>query len=265
MLGSAESFAEVALPGRRIGHRVEAHASIGSTSDRARALLDEPGGEGTAVVAEEQLAGRGRRGRTWTSPPGVNLMMSVGVRPRLVATDAWMLGPAVALAARDACAVDAEVALKWPNDVVAAVDGRKLGGLLVETTVEGEALSAAVIGIGINVNWRVAGMPAEIAGAATSLAELAGRDVDRAALLGRLLAELDDELAAIEAGTSPLDRYRDACVTLGRHVVVDVGSSTLVGRARDLDDHGALVLETDDGVATVTTGEVVRARSEAAR
>lgn len=263
MLGSAESFTEVAHPGRRIGHRVETHASIGSTNDRARQLLAEADGEGAAVVAEEQRAGRGRRGRTWTSPPGVNLMVSVGVRPRLAATDAWMLGPAVALAAREACAAVADVALKWPNDLVAAADGRKLGGLLVETTVEGEALSAAVIGIGINVNWRVADMPAEIAGASTSLAELAGRDVDRAALLGRLLTELDDELAAIEAGASPLDRYRRSCLTLGQRVVVDVGSSTVIGRARDLDDHGALILETADGVATVTTGEVVRARPEA--
>jgi len=259
MLGSAEPFAEVAQPGRRVGHRVETHASIVSTNDRARALLDEPGGEGTAVVAEEQLAGRGRRGRSWTSPPGVNLTLSVGLRPRLSATEAWMLGPAVALAARRACAPDAGVALKWPNDLVAA-DGRKLGGLLVETTLLGDELAAAVLGIGINVNWRVADMPAELAESATSLAELAHRDVDRAALLGRLLCELDVEVASIESGASPLDRYRDACMTIGQLVTVVTGSGVVAGRAVDLDARGALVVDTGGGAVTVTTGEVVRAR-----
>jgi BirA family biotin operon repressor/biotin-[acetyl-CoA-carboxylase] ligase len=189
----------------------------------------------------------------------VNLMLSVGLRPRLRATEAWMLGPAAALAARTACDPEAEVALKWPNDLVAP-DGRKLGGLLVETTLHGDELASAVLGIGINVNWRVADMPAELAEGATSLAELAHRPVDRAVLLSRLLSELDDEVASIEAGASPLNRYRAACVTIGRLVTVDVGSGHVVGKAVDLDDRGGLVLDTDDGAVTITAGEVIRAR-----
>lgn len=259
MLASAESFAEVAQPGRRIGHRVEWHASIGSTNDRARALLDEPDGAGTAVVADEQLAGRGRRGRSWTSPPGLNLMVSVGIRPRLAAADAWMLGQAAALAARAACAPTADVAIKWPNDLVAG-DGRKLGGLLVETTLDGDELAAAVIGIGINVNWRVADMPPELAARATSLAELAEGDVDRGALLGRLLVGLDAEVGAIESGASPLDRYRAACATIGQQVTVEVGDRVVDGVAVGLDSRGALLLDTDGGRLAVTTGEVARAR-----
>jgi BirA family transcriptional regulator, biotin operon repressor / biotin---[acetyl-CoA-carboxylase] ligase len=264
MLASAEPFADVARPGRRIGHRVEWHASIGSTNDRARALLGEPDGPGTAVVADEQLAGRGRRDRSWTSPPGLNLMVSVGLRPRIMAADAWMLGQAVALAARDACAADAEVGLKWPNDLVSA-DGRKLGGMLLETTIHEEELTTAVIGIGINVNWRVADMPHELAAGATSLAELAGREVDRRALLERLLSGLDMEIVAIEAGRAPLDRYRAACTTIGQRVSVDLGARTVGGLASGLDARGGLVLETDDGPLTVTSGEVVRTRPEHAR
>ncbi len=261
MLRSAEPFAEVGRSGRRVGHRVETHASIDSTSDRARALLDEPGGEGTAVVAEEQLAGRGRRGRSWTSPPGLNLMVSVALRPKLAASDAWMLGQAVALAARDACAAEADVLLKWPNDLVDA-DGRKLGGLLVETTVEGEELDAAVIGIGINVNWLRADMPAELATSATSLAELAGRRVNRAAVLGRLLEALDTEIESVESGASPLDRYRAACATIGQVVTVELGTTFLAGRAVDLDERGALLVDTEDGRVAITAGEVVRTRPD---
>jgi len=263
MLESLDRFAVAGLPGRRIGHRVETHASIGSTSDRARDLLDSADGAGVAVVAEEQRAGRGRRGRTWQSPPGVNLTMSVAIRPRLAAADAWQLGLAAAIAARDACADIADVRLKWPNDLVAA-DGRKLGGLLVETAIDGDALASAVIGIGINVNWRVADMPAELSPTATSLSELAGVEVDRAALLSRLLAALDAGVAGVESGSSPLARYRAACTTIGQTVRVDIGTGLVVGEAIALDEQGRLVVSTPAGQVTVTSGEVVRARAETA-
>lgn len=262
MSASNERFADAARRGRRIGHAVEAHASIGSTNDRARELLASSTGEGTAVVAEEQRLGRGRRGRRWLSPPGRNLAMSVGIRPRLAATNAWQLGLAAGLAARSACAAIAPVWLKWPNDLVAG-DGRKLGGLLVETAIDGEALTEAVIGIGINVNWAISEMPDEISATATSLASLAGSEVDRVALLGHLLDELDDEVRHIESGRSPLPRYRAACLTIGATVAVDVGTHEVRGLAMGIDEHGGLQVRTADGLVTVATGEVVRAGAEA--
>jgi BirA family biotin operon repressor/biotin-[acetyl-CoA-carboxylase] ligase len=259
VIAPANDLRAAARPGSRIGHRVELHATIGSTNDRARALLAEPDGEGVAVVAEEQLSGRGRRGRTWSSPPGVNLLLSVGLRPDLAARDAWQLGQAVALAARSACSSAAPVELKWPNDLVTR-DGRKIGGLLVETAVDGDRLAEAVVGIGLNVNWLPADMPSELAPSASSLSELAGATVDRAQLLRRLLAALEIELAGVEAGSSPLDRYRAACRTLGTTVEVDVGGRPLRGTAVDVDATGALVLRTDDGPVAIASGEVVRAR-----
>ena len=254
---SQSPFPAAARPGRRIGHSVEVHAEIGSTNDRARELL--AAGEGTAVVAELQTHGRGRRGRAWTSPPQRNLMVSVALRPRLAASDAWRLGLAAALASRDACRSVAAVDLKWPNDLVAR-DGRKVGGLLVETMLEGEGVREAVIGVGINVNWAVAEMPAEIAGSATSLMELSGHPVDRGALLACLLENLDHEVSAVEAGASPLERYRAACATLGEVVAIEAGGRRIEGRAVGLDDAGALVVATRDGTETVTGGEVVRVR-----
>ncbi|HYN63678.1 MAG TPA: biotin--[acetyl-CoA-carboxylase] ligase, partial [Candidatus Limnocylindrales bacterium] len=165
---------------RRVGRTVEYHAQIGSTNDRARAALHEPGGEGLAVVADLQTAGRGRRGRSWASPAGVNLMVSVGLRPRVEPAAAGLLGIVSALAVRDACAAQVpgvELRVKWPNDVVAA-DGRKVAGLLVETSLEDGRMADAVIGAGINVNWRRAEMPAGVAVRATSLLELGGAAVD---------------------------------------------------------------------------------------
>ena len=249
-------------PRRRIGHGVEVHATIGSTNDRARELLDEPDGEGRAVVTEEQTAGRGRRGRSWLSPPGRNVMLSVAVRPRMAAADAWQLGLAAALAARRACAAMAPVALKWPNDIVSD-DGEKVGGLLLETTIGGDMVTTAVIGIGLNVNWRRAEMPAEIAARATSLSDLAGVPIDRADLLTSLLDALDDELVAVEFGRSPLERYRQVCATLGTAVGIETGRGRVEGQAVEIDERGALVIETLGGRLALTSGEIVRVRSGA--
>lgn len=243
--------------GRRIGHAIEAHRSIGSTNDRARELLERADGDGSVVVADEQTAGRGRRGRAWLSPPGVNLMASVALRPRLEARDAWRLGLGASLAAAAACRRFAPVALKWPNDVVDG-DGRKLAGMLIETIATGERLTGVVIGIGVNVNWLRDRMPAEIAPGATSLADLAGERVDRVELLGALLDALEAEVAALEAGASPLDRYRSECVTLGSRVTVATPDGSVSGRAADLDETGSLLVDAGDGRHAIASGEVVR-------
>jgi len=259
-LQPATDWTTALRPGRRIGHAIEAHERIGSTNDRARQLVEGEGADGVLVVAEEQVAGRGRRGRTWLSPPGRNLTVSVGLRPHLAAAQAWQLGLAVALAARDACLPHAAVSLKWPNDLVAD-DGAKLGGILVETAIEGDHVARAIAGIGINLNWPRAEMPAELRDAATSLAELARAPVDRPALLGALAGALEQRIEDVEAGRAPLAAYRAACSTLGALVVVETPDGVLEGRAIAIDDAGALVVETPGGVERVSGGEVLRVRA----
>lgn len=246
-------------PGARIGHAVEAHGVIGSTNDRARELLRDRAGAGILVLAETQVAGRGRRGRAWASAPGRNLAVSVALRPALAAERAWQLGFAVALAAAEACGTAATVRLKWPNDIVAG-DGRKVGGILVETALHGDRVAEAVIGIGINVNWAIDEMPPEIATSATSLAELAGHAISRPGLLRALAEALEREVTAVEAGRSPLERYRRACATIGAVVEVETPSGRVEGRARSVDESGALVIDATDGPIAVSSGEVVRVR-----
>jgi len=251
-------WARAADPARRVGHAVEFHAEIGSTNDRARAALDEAGGDGLAVVADLQTAGRGRRGRTWISPSGVNLLCSVAVRPRIAPQLAGLLGIASALAVRDACAAfvpDAELAIRWPNDVIAA-DGRKVAGVLVETALEGGQLAEAVIGMGINVNWEP--MPDEVAATATSLRALAGTPIDRVALLKGVLAAVDAELLALEAGEAPLGRLRASSWLDGRQVTVDTGAGTITGRAAGIADDGSLLLDAEVGRLALSVGEVAR-------
>jgi BirA family biotin operon repressor/biotin-[acetyl-CoA-carboxylase] ligase len=258
----ASAWSRAALPGRRLGHAVEHHATIGSTNDRAREALAEPGGEGLAVVADYQEGGRGRRGRQWLSPPGRNLMVSVALRPGVAPARAGLLGIAAALAVRDACqplVPDADLRLRWPNDVVTA-DGLKVAGLLLETTLADDRLADVVVGIGINVNWRRAEMPPEIAERATSLANLAGHDLDRVALLGKLLAGLDREIAELEAGETPVPRFAAVSALEGRRVEVEVGEQVLEGIAAGLAEDGALLLDVPAGRLALSVGEVMTVR-----
>ena len=250
-------------PMRRVGRRVEFHPEIGSTNDRARAaLLTGPDGDGLAVVADLQTAGRGRRGRTWESPTGANLMVSVGLRPRLAAARGGLLGIVAALAVRDASAslLDEDVLrVKWPNDVV-ATDGRKVAGLLVETAVSGASLSEAIIGMGINVNWPAADMPLALRERAVSLCDLAGDSLDRVELLDRLLDHLDAVLAGLERGESPLARLAAVSALDGRSVIVDTGDELVQGAVAGVAGDGQLLLETATGARSLAVGEVVSVR-----
>ena len=259
-----QDWALLADPARRVGRRVEFHAEIGSTNDRARAALADGGDEadGLAVVADLQTAGRGRRGRAWESPRGANLMVSLAMRPRLPAERAALLGIAAALAVRDAAASmlpDDTLRVKWPNDVVTA-DGRKVAGLLVETAIRGEELAEAVVGMGINVNWPAADMPAALRDGAASLCDLAGAPLDRVELLRRLLDTLAAEVAALERGGSPLERLRHVSALDGRRIVVDTGAGRIEGTATGVTADGQLVLETGAGATTLAVGEVVSVR-----
>ncbi len=249
-------LAQLSDPARRVGRTLEYHERIGSTNDSVRELLNG-GDDGAVVIADMQTAGRGRRGRSWESPAGVNLMLSVGLRLSLRADVAWQLGASAALAVRAAAAPWAELDVKWPNDLVTH-GGEKVAGLLLETALEGERVVRAIIGIGINVNWLRAEMPAEIAARATSLRDHSGAEVDRAVLLRRLLDELDAEVVGLERGESPLAPLRAASWLDGRAVRVIADEEEVVeGVVAGIGDDGALMIETTRGRRAVAYGEVV--------
>ena len=206
-------------------------------------------------------------GRTWLSPSGVNLLVSVGLRLELPAERAWWVAAGAALAMRsvahDAVGADAGLAVRWPNDLVTA-DGLKVAGLLVETEIEGARVASAVIGMGVNVNWRRDDMPSDIGAGATSLADLAGKPIDRIELLRGLLAALDDEVIRIEAGTSPQVRFQSASWLTGREIEVETPAGRLTGVAGAITDTGGLVLDGPTVHTTVTVGEVIRVHAQAA-
>ncbi|MCY3586691.1 MAG: biotin--[acetyl-CoA-carboxylase] ligase [Acidimicrobiaceae bacterium] len=265
---------------------------IGSTNtellDRARSGAPE----GKVLIADLQTAGRGRRGRRWTAPPGTSLMMSVLLRPPpgpLPPTRAALVTLAVGLAAADACEQVCGIRplLKWPNDLVIAgpagpdADGhgavrrdRKLAGILAESISTQGLLSAVVVGMGLNTGWPE--VPAELEGVATSLNLESGAPVDRTLLARRVLEGLEARYellcrAADGTGTAiVLDEARRNSATLGHRVRVSLDATTvasandarsLEGLASDLDAEGRLLITDDVGtVHTVAVGDVVHLR-----
>jgi len=256
-----------ALAGTRF-RDVRWHAEIDSTN---RALLDlarSGAPEGVVVAADHQTAGRGRLGRTWTAPPGSSLLVSVLLRPRLAADRVHLVTAAVALAAADACADVAgfRPGLKWPNDLVATAPGggeRKLAGILAEADVDEAGVRFVVAGLGLNVDW-TGRPPADVAATAVAARQVAGREVERLALLVRLLQALEGHYARLarpDGEAAVADAYRHRCSTLGRRVGVELAEGGVTGRAVDLTGAGHLVVEDDDGTRrTVTAGDVVHLR-----
>jgi BirA family biotin operon repressor/biotin-[acetyl-CoA-carboxylase] ligase len=225
-----------------------------------------------AAVADEQAAGRGRAGRTWTAPAGAALLVSLGFRPAYLPADqAWRLAAIVSLAMADAAEALGGLArgtirLKWPNDlVVEAADGelRKLGGVLGETDGLGGPDPRAVVGIGVNADWRAADFPPELASTMTSLHEASGgHRIDRDALLDIFLVYLAISHAAIRVGVFDEDGWAARQATTGRRVTVEAAdgqreTATAVGV--DVAS-GALLLDGPGGSRALLSGDVVHVR-----
>lgn len=220
----------------------------------ARARAGEA--SGLVVIAEEQTAGRGRLDRSWQAPARSSLLMSLLLRPSPSPATWTMLpfvaGVAVAEALRAVARVPA--ALKWPNDVL--VDGRKLGGILVERVD-----TAVVVGIGLNVTLRSTELPVPTA---TSVA-LAGGVADREVLAKELLRAFARRYDAWErdggASSAILPAYREICATIGWTVMVQLpGGESVNGTVRAVDEAGRLVVTTSDGEVAVSAGDVVHVR-----
>ena len=227
-------------------------ATVDSTQAVAFALAERGAADRTVVVADEQSAGRGRRGRTWRAPAGTSLLASILVRSRLPRPLLATLSPTAAVATAEALRRVAPVTarVKWPNDVL--VDGKKIAGILLESRV-GAAAPVTILGIGVNLGQRE--FPPELAGIATSVALETGRSVDRDAMLAVLLEEFDAWRARLEGeGFAPVrERWRALSDTLGRRVTVDA----VTGVAQDLDHDGALLIDVGGTVQRVIAGEII--------
>lgn len=233
--------------------------SVDSTNDFLKKLAAEGAPQGTVILSDHQTGGHGRRGRSFLSPPGVGLYLSILLRPECPPTRLMHLTCASGIAMCDAIekSVGFRPGIKWTNDIV--YERRKLGGILTELRLNSTGLvDYAIVGIGINCCQSPQDFPPEIRDVAGSLAMVTGQAVDRF----RVAAAELDALHAMSAGLltdqeSMLTQYRRDCITIGQEVSLVRGEEIRHGTALDVDNAGALVVLFPDGhTEAVNSGEV---------
>lgn len=239
--------------------RREAFDRVGSTNDVVRDWLAAGIPEVPLATTDEQAAGRGRAGRTWSAPPGAALLLSLGFRPGWLEADrVWRLAAVVSLAMADAAETlvglpAGTIQLKWPNDLVIETDAagpRKVGGVLGETEGLGTPDPQAVVGLGINVDWPAAAFPPDLAGAMTSLREAAGdRPVGRDALLAAFLARLEPAVAALRDGRFAAEAWEARQITTGRWIRLEQPDGGELVRALGVDPASGALLVEEPGTA----------------
>jgi len=258
MAGNPYAAIERGTPGT-IGWRIHYFVEVGSTQKVAAEMVEAGAVPGTVIIAERQTAGRGRLGRSWHSPPGLNLYATIILQPRRSIAEVPQLSLVAGVAAADALATVAPgmVALKWPNDIW--LKGRKTGGIIAEAVTDaGQRLVWVLLGIGLNLNLAVYDLPEGLRDKATSVRIVTGRRCDRIALAAELFSRLNSRYTDAEAhgfGVMHRDYERYFALT-GRSVTVSDGTNKVSGRVSGVDAGGALMLETEGGLERITAGEV---------
>lgn len=243
--------------------RIICLAQTDSTNSQAKRLAAEGAAEGTVVVAESQISGRGRRGRSWFSPAGQSIYASIILRPPMAPSQApritLMTAVAVARALQEATGLTAKI--KWPNDILIA--DKKIAGILTEITTEMDAVDYVVVGLGVNVNTTAADMPSDIRSIATSVRIESGSRFSRADLFCSLLHHFESSYDTLQRdGFKPImAQWREMSDIIGRPVYVDVLDVRHSGIVEAVDDDGVLILKDDSGrLHRIFSGDVTRVR-----
>ncbi|MCS7286994.1 MAG: biotin--[acetyl-CoA-carboxylase] ligase [Anaerolineae bacterium] len=241
-----------------LGHRVYYFRTVTSTQDEAKRLAEAGAPEGTVVLAEEQTAGRGRLGRTWISPVGSSILMSVIFRPPLLPQQAHRLTMIASLSIAEAIEslTPLKVKIKWPNDILIA--GKKAGGILTEIRALEDRILYAIVGVGLNVNVKISDSPlSPLAPYATSLSDELGYELPRFTLLQEILLRLEENYRELRKGRDFRGDWLARLYPLGQEISVITPTGILEGVAIDINEDGALLLATPEGeVKTVWAGDV---------
>jgi len=247
------TFVSKGLKTRFVGQRVIYYPSLTSTMEVARQEAQQGAVAGTVVVADEQTAGKGRLKRAWLSPGG-SIALSIILYPSVAYLPSLIMLASLAVIHSIQAVTGLKSQVKWPNDVL--INGRKVCGILIESDVQGNTVNSTIIGIGINVNLKLADFP-EIQPIATSLGDKLGRDVSRLSVIRCLLVEIERLYLALSAGGSVYEKWRDSLVTLGERVRATTGETTYEGVAESVARDGSLLLRGSDGSLTrIVAGDV---------
>ncbi|MBO8129298.1 MAG: biotin--[acetyl-CoA-carboxylase] ligase [Peptococcaceae bacterium] len=243
---------------RIIGYPYLYYPVLDSTNNQAKQLAQDGAGEGTVVLAEEQTGGRGRMGRRWHSPRG-GLWFSIILRPPFEPARAAGATFVAAVACVKAIRsyMDVGVGIKWPNDLV--YRGRKMGGILTELSAEMDRINFLVVGIGLNINNSTDILPPGLRANVITLRQIAGREVSRKEILQAVLQEFEEwYLRWCREGLGPvLETWKFYNTCIGSEIYVKGPGGEWHGRALDVDEEGALLLQTGSGeVKRILSGDV---------
>ncbi|MGN0135688.1 biotin--[acetyl-CoA-carboxylase] ligase [Anaerotignum sp.] len=250
---------ETAIKTEKLGHPVYFYEETDTTNDRIRDLAGEGAPEGTLAIAEQQTAGRGRKGRPWQAPAGTGVWMSLLLRPNIQPVQASVLTLLAGMALTEAVeeVTGMKPGIKWPNDIL--LNGRKLAGILTEMDCDMETIHSVTVGMGINVNTRE--FPEELQKIATSLYLEGGREYDRCEVVARSMAHMEalyGEFLAAGGRFAPFrERYCGKCLNMGKEVRV-IGRETFLATALDITPEGELIVKRKDTGAeeVIFSGEV---------
>lgn len=242
------------------GSELHCFDTVDSTNTLAKTMASQGAPHGAVLIAEQQTGGRGRLGRSFQSPPGCGIYLSVILRPNCAPRELMHLtcGAGVAMCDAVEAAAGLRPGIKWTNDLV--FGGRKLGGILTELTLDpGTSLvDSAVVGIGINCCQRPEDFSPELRDMAASLEMVTGKPVSRSLLAARMIQALYRMSENLLTGKAwMMTQYRRDCVTIGQEIALLRGGTTRHGRAVGVDDDGALLVEFTPGIPeAVNSGEV---------
>ncbi len=238
-----------------IGRQIDYYEQVTSTMDVGREKAESGVIEGSVVVAEEQISGRGRFGRKWVSTPGKDLTFSVVLYPGAWAVSRLTIAAAVVVARVLNRGYGLKPGIKWPNDV--RVNGKKICGILVETAFQDDQVRYALIGIGININQSPDHLDGETVAQTTSIAHEVGRKVEREEVLEAVLLELSYVYSSLEEWGTVWGDWQKAMEHLGENIKVLMGDRVEEGIAEGVDNDGNLLMRRKDGsVVSLAAGDV---------
>jgi len=250
------------LKTERFGREVLTIELTSSTQNAVRALAESGADEGAVVVALEQGVGKGRMGRAWESPKG-GLWFSILLRPTIAVAELHKLSLLFGVAVAESLgSMGLEARLKWPNDVL--IGGKKVCGILLESSAESDRVSHVIAGIGINANFPSGALSEPFASRSTTLLSLLGRRVDRAGLLADVLLSSERLYygASRDGFGKVMDLWRSMSCTIGSEVTVSSFGRSISGLAIGLSEDGSLLVQTSGGVERVFAGDVAIAPSK---
>lgn len=237
-----------------IGQAIQYYNELDSTNTKAWELIAENSENGTVIITDNQLKGRGRQANKWISIPGKSLTFSIIIYPKALPSQINLYSLIAGLSTTD-CLIEYDIhaQLKWPNDIL--INGKKVGGILCESKISGGVIKSMVIGIGLNVNEKTTELPEEFHGKATSLMIKSGKQYQLEILLANILNHLEHRVQ--NRDEAQLIDWEKRCAHLNQKVTFNSGNEIVTGIFKGLSSTGQAIISINNKEVKFDSGEIV--------